>query len=125
MSDGPSTQNRRIIKPCFHICSTHESRSQVRLYLYALRAIADRAERTIGPLRYLLGGSRPSQTAHQALSPRRIHGNELERQYDQGGISLATPPGLTSRLHSLPPILHRTYRSPMQGYSKGSRGLFV
>ena len=35
------------------------------------------------------------------------------------------PPRLASRFHSLPPILHKTCRHPMPGYSKGSRGLSV
>ena len=43
-------------------------------------AIADRAEGTFGRLRYNLGGDRPSQTAHQTLSPDRIHGTGLELQ---------------------------------------------
>jgi hypothetical protein len=78
MSDGPSTRDRRITKPCFRTCSTYRSRSQAPLYLYALHAIADRVEGTFGLLRYSLGGDRPSQTAHQALSQSRIHGNWLE-----------------------------------------------
>ena len=43
-------------------------------------AIADRAEGTFGRLRYNLGGDRPSQTAHQTMSPGRIHGTGLESQ---------------------------------------------
>ncbi len=78
MSDGHSTLDRRITKPCFHTCSTYRSRSQAPLYLYALHAIANRVEGAFGLLRYLLGGDRPSQTAHQALSRSRIHGHRLE-----------------------------------------------
>ncbi len=37
-----------------------------------LRAISNRAEGTFGRLRYLLGGDRPSQTAHLTRSPIRI-----------------------------------------------------
>ena len=36
---------------------------------YTLRTISDRAEETFERLRYFLGGDRPSQTAHLALSP--------------------------------------------------------
>ena len=36
-----------------------------------------------------------------------------------------TPPQLALGLHSLPPILHMTVPSPMSGYSKAPRGLFV
>ena len=36
-----------------------------------------------------------------------------------------TPPQLALRLQSLPPILHVTVPSPMSGYSKAPRGLFV
>jgi hypothetical protein len=32
---------------------------------------------------------------------------------------------LAHRLQRLPPILHRTYHSPIPAYSKGSRGLSV
>ena len=49
----------------------------------------------------------------------------LEPQTNQGGISRTAPPRLASRLHSLPPILHRSVQSPMQSCSKGSRGLSV
>ena len=36
-----------------------------------------------------------------------------------------TPPRLASQLQSLPPILHMTVPSPIPGYSKAPRGLFV
>ena len=36
-----------------------------------------------------------------------------------------TPTRLSSRLQSLPPILHMTVPNPMPGYSKAPRGLFV
>jgi hypothetical protein len=49
----------------------------------------------------------------------------LGPRYDQGGISLATPPKLTLQLHSLPPILHKSYPNTMPSYSKASWGLFV
>ena len=39
-------------------------------YAFALNsAIADRAEVTLGRLRYILGGDRPSQTTRLTLSP--------------------------------------------------------
>ena len=72
MSDGPSTRNHRITKTLFPTCSTYESRSQAPFYLYALHAIANRAEGTFVLLRYLLGGDRPSQTTHLTLSPCRM-----------------------------------------------------
>ena len=58
-------------------CETYRSHSQAPLYLYTLRTIANRAEGAFGLLRYSLGGDRPSQTAHQALSHARIHGSRL------------------------------------------------
>ena len=118
-------RNRRITKPCFRICSTCLSRSQAPLCLYTRHAIADRAEGTFGRLRYLLGGDRPSQTAHQTLSPIPIQGPRLEFQQDQGGISRSAPPHLAARLQCLPPILHKPGQNPMSGYSKGPRGLSV
>ena len=36
-----------------------------------------------------------------------------------------TPPPLTRGLHSLPPILHKTYLDSMSSYSKAAQGLFV
>jgi hypothetical protein len=84
-----------------------------------------RPEGTFGLLRYLLGGRRPSETARQALSPTPIQGCRLEPQQDKGGISLAAPPELAPRLHSLPPILHMPCQSPTPGCSKGPRGLSV
>ena len=36
--------------------------------------MSDRTKRTLELLRYSLGGDRPSQTAHHALSPARITG---------------------------------------------------
>ena len=72
LSDGPSTRYHRITKPDFRPCSTCLSRSQAPFCLYTLRAISVRTEGTFGRLRYSLGGDRPSQTAHQTLSRRRI-----------------------------------------------------
>ncbi len=96
MSDDPSTRNRRITKPNFRFCSTHQSRSQAPFYLYAQRTIANRAEGTFGLLRYLLGGDLPSQTAHLARSLTRIHGMRLEVKYDNAFFSLMTPLGLAT-----------------------------
>ena len=87
--------------------------------------MSDRPKRTFVLLRYLLGGDRPSQTAHHARSPIRIHGSRLEPQINQGGISRLAPPKLASRLQSLPPILHRLNRRSLRSCSKGARGLSV
>ena len=96
MSDDPSTRDRRITKPDFRLCSTHQSRSQALFYLYARRTIANRAESTFGLLRYSLGGDLPSQTAHLALSLARIHGTRLEVKHHKAGISLMTSSGLAT-----------------------------
>ena len=101
------------------------SRSQAPLCLYTPRAIANRTEGTFGRLRYILGGDRPSQTTHQAMSPTGIHRPRLEQQYIKGGISRTTQNRLAPIRHSLPPILHIMHRYPMLSYSKGSRGLSV
>jgi hypothetical protein len=125
MSDGPSIRDHRITKSYFRICSTYPSRSQAPFYLYARRLIANQAEGTFELLRYFFGGDRPSQTAQLEMSSARIHGSELELKYAQGGISRLAPPILAYRLQRLPPILHRTYHSPIPAYSKGSWGLSV
>ncbi len=125
MSDGPSIQNRRITKPCFHICSTYRSRSQAPLCLYTLRTIANRAEDAFGLLRYLLGGDRPSQTAHLALSLARIHGSRLGGWWHKGGISRLARSRPKPGIQRLPPILRMCSPWPIPGCSKGSRGLSV
>jgi hypothetical protein len=125
LSNGPSTRSRRITKAWFPTCSTRRSRSQAPLCLYTPRAITDRAEGTFARLRYILGGDRPSQTAHLTLSPRRIHGARLESQRPKGGISRLAPRRLAPTLQSLPPILHMERQNPISGCSKGPRGLSV
>ena len=79
----------------------------------------------MGLLRYILGGDRPSQTAHLALFRSRIHGNRLEQPCHEGGISRMAPQELALPLQSLPPILHTWHRGPILGCSKGPRGLSV
>ena len=87
--------------------------------------ISIHSEGTFGRLRYLLGGDRPSQTAHQTLSLYQIHGTRLEIQFTKGGIPRLTPPELASWSHSLPPILYIANRISMSSCSKAPRGLFV
>ena len=83
------------------------------------------AERTFERLRYLLGGDRPSQTAHLTMSPSRIHGCRLEFQHFKSGIPKATPHWLTPMFLSLPPILYMKYQNPILSYSKAPWGLSV
>ena len=118
-------RDRRITKPCFRTCSTCRSRSQAPLCLCTLRLISKQPEGTFGRLRYSLGGDRPSQTTHQAVSPGRIHGPGLEPQSNEGGISPLAPRKLAPTLQRLPPILHTQRRSSLPGCSKGARGLSV
>src|SRR5437016_6628694 len=75
LSDGPSTRDHRITRSCFRTCSTCRSRSQAGFCPYTRRTISNRAEPTFERLRYHLGGDRPSQTTHLALSPARITGS--------------------------------------------------
>src|SRR5690554_2756554 len=123
--DGPTIRNHRFTRTRFRACSTCTSHSQAPIYPYAQRTISDRAEGTFARLRYTLGGDRPSQTTHQALSLTRITDMRLDKRNGQGGISPLTPPNLTAWLHSLPPILHKPFQSPVPSYSKAPRGLFV
>ncbi len=125
ISDGPSTRDHRVTKPCFHICSTYLSHSQAPLCPYTHRTIANRAEDAFGLLRYLLGGDRPSQTAHLTRSPARIHGSGLGGPCYKGGISRMAPSRPEPRFQRLPPILRMQHKTPISGYSKGSRGLSV
>ena len=72
-----------------------------------------------------LGGDRPSQTAHLTRSLYRIHGTRLELRYDQGGIPTVPPHKLALMLPRLPPILYRSYQSPISSCSKAPWGLSV
>ena len=80
LSDGFSTQYRRIIKPDFRLCSNCHSRSQAPFCLCTLRMVSIHSEGTFGRLRYSFGGDRPSQTVHLTLSITRFHGSMLEFQ---------------------------------------------
>jgi hypothetical protein len=124
LSDGPSTGYHRITKPDFRPCSTCPSRSEAPFCLCTLRAISDRAEGTFGRLRYILGGDRPSQTAHLTLSWMLL-ASQLEFQHVKGGIPRLTPPRLASQFLSLPPILYITCQNSMSGCSKAPWGLSV
>ena len=74
---------------------------------------------------------RASVTLWEATTPVKLPAMQclpspgLGPKYRKGGISTSAPRGLASPLHSLPPILHILYPSPMQSCSKGSRGLSV
>ncbi len=125
MSDGLSTQHRRITRTSFRSCSTCLSHSQATLYPCALKAISIRPEVTFARLRYSLGGDRPSQTAHLTMSRGPFQNSRLEPQYIKGGIPTTAPAQLTPHLLRLPPILYMTYRDPISGYSKAPRGLPV
>ena len=125
MSDGPSTQDRRITKTDFRLCSRCPSHSQAGLCLYTQRVVSKHAEPTIARLRYFLGGDRPSQTTRHALSRLRLNSTRLETRNSKGGISRLTPPWLAPQLQSLPPILHIIFPASKQSYSKGARGLSV
>jgi hypothetical protein len=61
-------RDHRITKPEFPPCSTCWSHSQAPLCLYTRRLISKQPEGTLGRLRYILGGDRPSQTTHVTLS---------------------------------------------------------
>ena len=122
LSHGPSTRRRRITLPDFRLCSTCRSHSQAPLCQYTLQVISIHPEGTFGRLRYILGGDRPSQTAHLAGSSVFA---ELGPRTWKSGISRLTPPELASGFHCLPPILHIHDPSPLPSYSKAPRGLFV
>ncbi len=87
--------------------------------------ITNHDEASFGPLRYFLGGYRPSKTAHLTLSSLWFHRALLDFRNFKASISTLTPARLTTRFHSLLAILHMTSQKPISGYSKGSRGLSV
>ena len=118
-------RNHRITKPDFRPCSSCNSRSQAPLYLYTLRMISNHSEGTFGRLRYLLGGDRPSQTAHLTMSPALIQRRRLEFQYRKDGIPTATPQMPKHLFPCVPSILCMQHRNPILGYSKAPWGLSV
>ncbi len=124
LSDGPSTQNHRITKPDFRLCSNCRSRSQAPFCLYTRRLITDQPEGTFGRLRYLLGGPPQSNYPPDTVSALDYRAR-LEYQNNQGGISTSAPPDLAAKSHSLPPILHRSFQHPISRCSKGAQGLSV
>ena len=125
MSDGPSIRNHRITKPDFRPCSSCSSRSQAPLYLYTLRMISNHSEGTFGRLRYILGGDRPSQTAHLTMSRSVLQRYRLESQQSKSGIPKLAPQTPKRLLLSLPPILCINCRDSISSYSKALRGLSV
>ena len=125
VSHGPSTRNRGITMSDFRLCSACRPRSQAGFCHYTLWRVSIPPEPTFERLRYLLGGDRPSQTAHLPLSPRRFHGCRLGPKHHQAGISPVTPPNLAIRLQCLPAILHRSCPNAIASYSQAPRGLFV
>ena len=120
VSYDPSTRSRRITKSDFRLCSARWPRSQAGLCLCTHWLVSIQPEPTFERLRYLLGGDRPSQTAHLPLSPEGLGSKPR-----QAGISPLGPPRLAPQLQSLPPILHRPSPNAMPRYSKAPRGLFV
>ena len=125
LSDGPSIRHRRITNPDFRPCSTCLSHSQARFCICTRRLVSIQSERTFGRLRYSLGGDRPSQTAHLALSLWPLQATRLELRSHKSGIPTATPRTLACTSHSLPPILYMSDQNPIPGYSKAPWGLSV
>ena len=80
---------------------------------------------TFARLRYPLGGDRPSQTAHLAVSHSTIQCARLEFHHVKGGIPTTAPEMPKHSLQSLPPILCMTGQNPVPGYSKAPWGLSV
>ena len=125
LSDGHSTLGRRITRTDFRLCSACGPRSQARLYSCALRAIADRPERTLRtpPLRFR---RRPPQSNYPPGTVRAPdEGAALGCRCGEGSIPRAPPRELALAVLRLLPILYAPHQQPMPSCSKGSRGLSV
>ena len=59
------------------------SQSSSLMPLHSVRVVSIHPEGTVGRLRYLLGGDRPSQTTPLALSLCQLHGSQIRRQSAQ------------------------------------------
>ena len=125
LSDGHSTLSRRITRADFRPCSACLPRSRARLHSCAPGTVADRPERTLRAPPLLFGRRPPQSNYPPGTVPAPDNGRRLGCQGAEGGIPRATPPGLASRVLSLPPILYTAPRQPMPSCSKGSRGLSV
>ena len=125
MSDGPSIRYHRITKPDFRPCSTCRSRSQAPLCLCTLRMISNHSEGTFGRLRYIFRRRPPQSNCPPDTVPVPDYGTRLELRYDQGGIPTLPPHKLALMLQRLPPILYRSYQSPISSCSKAPWGLSV
>jgi hypothetical protein len=115
---GAPIRSQRVTKPCFRNCSNRRSRSKPPLCLCTRQLVSDQPEGSVGRLRYLLGGDRPSQTTRLTRSPQRITHR----------VSYPTCPGWCSigaRLLALPPTLYKTCRAATLGCSKAPWGLSV
>ncbi len=122
LSDSASTSHCRITSPDFRPCSTCQSHSQAPLCTYTRHLIANQVEGTFG--RPVTFWEATAQLNYPPCTvPEPDYGSKLDIQSDQSGISTMTPPELASKLHSLPPILHKPHRTPIQSYSKG-HGVF-
>ena len=91
LSDGPSTRDHRITRSNFRSCSTCKSHSQTGLCSCTPQWVSNPPEPIFERLRYNLGGDRPSQTTRLAVSLPPVTGGRLERQFNQGSISLMPP----------------------------------
>ena len=115
----------RITNSDFRLCSTRRSRSQASLYVYTHCMVSIHAEPTFERLRYILGGDRPSQTAHLTMSRSVLQRYRLESQQSKSGIPKLTPHMPKHMLLRLPPILCINCRDSISSYSKALRGLSV
>jgi hypothetical protein len=93
-----------------------------RAYVHVLLdLIANQAEPTVAPLRYALGGYRPSKTDRLPGSPRPSEGARgLDCPALKGGVSSPAPPAPKGALHSLPLTLSINAGQPVTAYSKGA-----
>src|SRR5690348_10890502 len=110
---------QRITRPDFRPCLIRRSHSQARLCPYTQQLISNQPERTLGRLRYLLGGDRPSQTTRLPRSRNQIMA-PVSIPDRSGWCSIGAD--LFSRL---PPTLYRPTQNTMTGCSKAPRGLSV
>jgi hypothetical protein len=113
---GAPIHHQRVTKPCFRNCSTCWSHSKLPLCLCTQRLVSNQPEGSVGRLRYLLGGDRPSQTTRLTRSPCRITAR-VSRSTCSGWCSIG--------VRRLPPTLYKTSKAATLGCSKAPWGLSV
>ncbi len=123
LSHTPSTRECGITQPDFRPCSACLPRSQAPFCLCTPQVMSIHLEGTFGRLRYPLGGDRPSQTPHLALSAAGLHRLSMSPdntpEWYFTGASTA-PARAASSAPTYPPQVCPRHQARLESSSTGS-----